>query len=106
MWPDFSYYATLAFESLVGIFGIRLYEEPRYEIIARLGDRAEIRSYAPRLAAEVELQGTDKSGTGDAFRLLFAYIAGANQAIEGGSSKIAMTTPVAVRTGRKDASRL
>jgi hypothetical protein len=50
MWSNIGYYATLAFESVIGIFGIRLYEEPRYDIVARLGDRVEIRRYARRHA--------------------------------------------------------
>jgi hypothetical protein len=60
MWSNIGYYATLAFESVIGIFGIRLYEEPRYDIVARLGDRVEIRRYARRLAAEVELSGAGR----------------------------------------------
>jgi len=101
MWSNFAYYATLGFESLVGIFGIRLYEEPRYDIVGRLGDHVEIRSYAPRLAAEVELSGAGEANRGQAFRLLFAYISGANQAQNGGSAKIAMTAPVEVRSTEK-----
>ena len=53
MWQSISYYAALAVESLIGVFGIRLYEEARYDVIDRIGDRVEIRRYAPRLAAEV-----------------------------------------------------
>jgi len=56
VWQSISYYAVLALESLVGLFGIRLYEEPRYDVIDRIADRVEIRRYAPRLAAEVESQ--------------------------------------------------
>jgi hypothetical protein len=97
MWLNIAYIANLAFESFVGIIGIRLYEEPSYEIVARLRDRVEIRRYAPRLAAEVVISGAGKAKMEDAFRLLFAYIAGANQAKEkGGSTKIAMTVPVEV----------
>lgn len=47
MWQAISYYAALALESLIGVFGIRLYEEPRYDVIDRLADRVEIRRYAP-----------------------------------------------------------
>ncbi len=96
MWQSISYYALLALESAGGVFGLRLYEEPTYEVIARANDRVEIRRYAPRLAAEVAVQGTDKEARGNAFRLLFDYISGANR---GGSGPhlIAMTVPVAVR---------
>lgn len=63
MWQTISYYVLLALESVVGVFGIRLYEEPTYEVIARASDRVEIRRYAPRLAAEVAVKGTDKEVT-------------------------------------------
>ncbi|MBL8673981.1 MAG: heme-binding protein, partial [Rhodospirillales bacterium] len=63
----------------------------------RLGDQVEIRRYGPRLAAEVESPSTGEAGRGEAFRLLFAYIAGANRAAGSGSDRIAMTVPVEVR---------
>lgn len=93
MWETFTYYATLLLESLVGIVGIRLYEEPRYEVIERIGERIEIRRYGERLAAEAEIADAGEAGRGRAFELLFNYIAGANA----GSGKIAMTAPVALR---------
>ena len=98
MLSNIAYYATLGFESLIGIFGIRIYEEPRYNVLARIGERVEIRSYAPRLAAQVEIPGAGEAARSDAFRLLFAYIAGAN---EGGGAKIAMTVPVELRQAEK-----
>jgi SOUL heme-binding protein len=97
MWQAISYYAVLALESVVGVFGIRLYEEPHYEVIERLPDRVEIRSYGPRLAAEVELPAPGDAGRSEAFQLLFAYIAGANRTPGAGSDRIAMTVPVEVR---------
>ena len=97
MWATFIYYAALVFESIVGVFGIRLYEEPRYDVINRVSDNVEIRRYGPRLAAEVELPAAGKAGRDQAFRLLFAYIAGANQTSGSGNARIAMTTPVEVR---------
>ncbi len=96
MWSNIAFYTSLAFQSVIGVFGVRLYEEPRYEVISRLDDRVEIRRYAPRLAAEVETQAAGKEGADDAFRLLFAYISGANEGSEGGA-KIAMTVPVEMR---------
>lgn len=95
MWEAISYYIVLALESLVGIFGVRLYEEPRYDVIERIGERVEIRRYASRLAAEVELPDSGESGRNEAFQLLFAYIAGANRTTSG-VDRIAMTAPVAV----------
>ena len=96
MWQSISYYALLALESAVGVFGIRLYEEPPYEVVARTSDQVEIRRYAPRLAAEVALDGRGKEVRGEAFQLLFDYIAGANSGASG-PDLIAMTVPVAVR---------
>lgn len=96
MWQSFLYFAALAVESLLGVFGIRLYEEARYDVIDRIGDRVEIRRYGPRLAAEVDLPAVGEAGRSEAFRLLFAYIAGANGASISGSDRIAMTVPVEV----------
>ena len=97
MWASFTYYAALVFEAIIGVFGIRFYEEPRYDVINRVTDNVEIRRYRPRLAAEVELPTAGKAGRSEAFRLLFAYIAGANQTPGSGIARIAMTTPVEVR---------
>jgi hypothetical protein len=98
MWSTLAYHAALVFEGLIGVFGIRLYEEPRYDVIDRVADRIEIRRYGPRLAVEVELPAVGKSARDEAFRLLFAYIAGNNGAPESGSrARIAMTTPVEIR---------
>ncbi len=96
MWQAISYYGVLVIESIVGVFGVRLYEEPRYEVIDRLGDRVEIRRYGPRLAAQVELPAAGEAGRSEAFQLLFAYIAGANRTAAAGRDRIAMTVPVEV----------
>jgi SOUL heme-binding protein len=97
MWTTFLYYAALSFEGVIGIFGIRLYEEPHYDVIGRLADRIEIRRYSPRVAAEVQLPDTGRTGRNQAFRLLFDYIAGANQTSDSGNARIAMTAPVELR---------
>ncbi len=96
MWQSIAYYGALVVESVVGVFGIRLYEEPRYDVIERAGNTIEIRRYAPRLAAEVDLASADDAGRSEAFQLLFNYIAGANSAAEAAPDRIAMTTPVEV----------
>ena len=96
MWQSIAYYGALLVESVLGVFGIRLYEEPRYDVIGRVGDRVEIRRYVPRLAAEVDLTSASDAGRSEAFQLLFAYIAGANRASAVGQSTIAMTAPVEV----------
>jgi hypothetical protein len=99
MMRDLLYYAQLGVEAVLGVFGLRLYEEPRYAVIGPLPGGGEVRRYDARLAAEVRLAGTlGKEGADRAFRLLFAYIAGANRGGTG-EEKIAMTVPVEV-TGR------
>jgi hypothetical protein len=42
-----SYSSVLAAESLLGVFGIRLFEEPQYDMIDRIGSQVEVRHYAP-----------------------------------------------------------
>jgi hypothetical protein len=96
VWQSISYFAALAVESVIGVFGVRLYEEARYDVIDRIGDRVEIRRYGPRLAAEVDLTVAGEAGRSEAFKLLFAYIAGANRVSVSGNARIAMTVPVEV----------
>ncbi len=72
--------------SACSVVGIRSgTEEPRYDVIERLGD-AELRAYAPRLAAETTVPGTAEAARGEGFRRLAGYIFGGQQ--------IAMTAPV------------
>ena len=97
MWQSIAYYGVLLLESVLGVFGIRIYEEPRYDVINRIGDRVEIRRYGPRLAAEVDLAVAGEAGRSEAFKLLFAYIAGANSASVSGNERISMTVPVEIR---------
>ena len=80
----------------MGVFGARVYEKSRYEVLAGIDHRFEIRRYAPRLAAQIELPQANRRGRDEAFRALFAYIAGANSASGSASARIAMTVPVAV----------
>jgi SOUL heme-binding protein len=94
------YYAVLAGETAVCLFGIRLYEEPPYSVIDRVAGRVEIRRYASRVVAEVTLSGPGEAGRDDAFRVLFAYIAGANRNASFGADRIAMTVPVVVQEGK------
>lgn len=100
MWQTLADYATLGIESVVGVVGIRLYEEPPYVVRDRVGEAIEVRRYAPRLAAEAVVTTPGEAGRSGAFRLLFEYIAGANRAAPA-AKRIAMTTPVDVRAARR-----
>lgn len=101
MWQAISYYGVLALQSLVGVVGIRLYEEPRFDIVGSLKNGIEIRRYGPRLAAEVELGEAGDTRRDHAFGLLFAYIAGANRTRTLANERVAMTVPVEVRVGER-----
>lgn len=66
-------------------------EEPKYSVLEK-SPPFELRSYAPMIVAEVQVEGDLDEASGQGFRLIAAYIFGQNQV----SEKIAMTTPVAV----------
>jgi hypothetical protein len=69
------------------------YESPEYEVERRIGE-IEVRRYEPYVVAETCVGGSlERAGTG-AFRRLAGYIFGGNKTAAGGSTKIAMTTPV------------
>ena len=75
--------------SVVGIEGD--IEQPPYDVVASLSDNIEIRRYAERIAVETTVTSDDSDDARNAaFRLLFDYISGANQA----NAEIAMTVPV------------
>jgi hypothetical protein len=44
---DLLYYAQLALESVVAVFGVRPYEQPDYAVLQALDHGVEIRRYAP-----------------------------------------------------------
>ena len=77
------------------VFGVRSgYEQPPYDVIDHAAGGVEIRRYGPRLAAETTVEAADAdSGQNAAFRILAAYIFGANRS----KSEIAMTAPVEVQ---------
>jgi len=64
-------------------------ETPAYRVERQVGD-IEIRTYAPRIVAEVAVKGSQGQAVTAGFRKLAAYIFGANE----GGAKVAMTTPV------------
>lgn len=92
MLDQIAYYAKTFAETAPAIFGIRGgFEQQHYVIRQDLGHGLEIRDYDQSVAAEATVAApTREQATETAFRLLFAYITGANR----GSQTIAMTTPV------------
>lgn len=64
-------------------------EQPDYKVTMTEG-AIEIRSYGPMIAAEAEVKGERKAAVSEGFRLIAAYIFGANKP----NAKIAMTAPV------------
>ncbi|MEM7158852.1 MAG: heme-binding protein [Myxococcota bacterium] len=75
------------------VVGTRAYaadiEKPAYEVVAR-HPGFEVRRYAPRLVAEVEVQGRGKDAANAGFRVLANFIFGDNVR----RTEIAMTAPV------------
>ena len=64
-------------------------EQPKYDVVMQAGS-IEIRDYAAMIVAEAEVTGERQPAIQEGFRLIAAYIFGAN----GPKSKIAMTAPV------------
>ncbi len=79
--------ASLAACSVVGV---REAEEPAFSVVDRVG-AVEVRQYAPRIAAETTVAGSEMEARSTGFRRLAGYIFGNNRS----RSKIAMTVPVA-----------
>ncbi len=67
-------------------------EQPSYSV-SRTDGAIEIRQYGPLIAAEVEVGGERSVAINEGFRLIAAYIFGANKP----NAKIAMTAPVEQR---------
>ena len=68
-------------------------EEPEFSLIKKEGD-FEIRSYAPKIIAEVKVKGSYDDATSAGFKLLADFIFGNNTSTNNESSKIEMTAPV------------
>jgi hypothetical protein len=64
-------------------------EEAKYTVVKQDG-KFELRDYAPHIVAETLVDGDIEEAGKTAFRRLFRYISGENQA----SEKVAMTAPV------------
>ncbi|HBB52678.1 MAG TPA: hypothetical protein DCZ80_02085 [Legionellales bacterium] len=88
---------VLFFTAILGLyFGFKFlfstfktYEEPIYRMIFRQKPY-EIREYEEMMVVASDQTGSRKRGIREGFKLLFAYISGANAA----KQKISMTTPV------------
>ena len=65
-------------------------EQPNYAVILEK-DRFAIRDYASMVVVETEVVSSRREASGDAFRSLFRYISGNNEA----NLEISMTSPVA-----------
>lgn len=64
-------------------------EKPQYTVTASYND-LELREYAPRVQAQVTVQGPREEATNKGFRILAGYIFGGNT----GQEAISMTAPV------------
>lgn len=64
-------------------------EQPKYDVLWSQGP-VELRRYGPLIAAEATVEGERKAAIEEGFRLIAAYIFGANQP----RTKIEMTAPV------------
>lgn len=83
------YVALMNFTAGCSVFGVEKAEEAPYQLVQK-DKQFEIRDYAPLVVAETRVTANYKEAGSKAFRTLFAYISGENEA----SEKIAMTAPV------------
>ncbi|MCE9524002.1 MAG: heme-binding protein [Alphaproteobacteria bacterium] len=72
-------------------------EEPSFAIVEKVG-AVEIRQYAPRLAAEVLVDGAEEDARSAGFTLLANFIFGNNST----RTSIAMTAPVAQQAAKSE----
>jgi effector-binding domain-containing protein len=87
------FFSSIAF-AIAATFGFNMgIEQPRYDVIERIGSAIEIRHYPKRIAAETTVEANESSSPrSEAFRALAGYIFGANK----GRQKIEMTAPVEI----------
>lgn len=78
-------------------------EEPKFILIEK-ENSFELRSYQPKIIAEVHVDGDMSESSSSGFRLIADYIFGNNTTQSGKSVKIAMTAPVSVREESKKIS--
>jgi hypothetical protein len=79
---------------ITSVFGVSMStEQQRYAVIEKIGKNIEIRQYPTRIVAETTVDASKSDNPrGDAFRIIAAYIFGANKVRQ----KIDMTTPVEI----------
>ncbi len=82
------------------VVGIRETDEPRFTVVAPLGDSVQIREYGPRVAAETVVAGDEIAARNIGFQRLAGYIFGGNTT----RAKIDMTAPVAQAPAASNAS--
>lgn len=88
-------------KSIPETIGIRLAEEPFYQVLAK-DEEFELRHYAPQIRAEVTMTGVSYEQFREtAFKTLAAYLFGENELNE----TIPMTTPV-LQKGFENSSRI
>lgn len=82
-------------------------EEPRFEVLERLGESVEIRRYAPMVIAETRVDADFDAAPNIGFRRLAGFLFGGNQSRESlsmtapvtqTSERLAMTVPVTQAT--------
>jgi hypothetical protein len=71
-------------------------EEPKFTLLKK-DQSFELRAYAPKIIAEVEVNGDMSEASGKGFKLIADFIFGNNTAQSGKSEKISMTAPVAIK---------
>ena len=86
-------------------------EQPKYELVERAGS-IEIRNYSEMILAEAKVSGEREPAIQEGFRLIAAYIFGANKpnktiamsapVQQEGKQKIAMTAPVSQQADEND----
>ena len=78
-------------------------EEPNFTLLEK-EQSFELRTYQPRLIAEVFVDGDMSEASSKGFKLIADFIFGNNTTQSGKSEKISMTAPVAIRTSAEKIS--
>jgi len=76
-------------------------EEPKFTLLEK-EQAFELRLYAPKIIAEVLINGDMSAASSQGFRLIADFIFGNNTAASGNSEKISMTAPVTVKASSEN----